>query len=271
MIPGESRHRGGKTIFVEKNRRRTVVGSGTLANAGVEVAPTVVKFPMCDAAVRKIEVGQWDLADAILAECADPGEVGVRNGSQAKMEEMREEIAKNCGVDLSSVRIRKLRKVASVFPPERRRPGVTMEGHLEAGNPAALDALIASMRPGATLTREYIRQQKHPERKGEQVQLKAERRHQTDAQRVALQRICRQLEVEKDEREQRYIDVCRKLGQAPEAFSPPLAPADEQCPNVTEDLAQGLRRLLLSRGFDPAAGNIMRAIADFVNAVVAPA
>ena len=101
-----------------------------------------IKFPRCDAAVRKTVGGEWDLADAILAECSETGEDGVRNGSYAKMEAMREEIATNHGVELSFERIRKLRKVASAFPPGRRRPAVSLEGHLEAGTPEALDAFI---------------------------------------------------------------------------------------------------------------------------------
>ena len=91
--------------------------------------------------------GEWDLADAIVAECSETGDDGVRNGSQAKMEAMREEIAKNHGVELSFERIRKLRKVASAFPPGRRRPGVSLEGHLEAGTPDALDD-VDQERPG---------------------------------------------------------------------------------------------------------------------------
>ena len=38
-----------------------------------------IKFPLCDAAVRKIDGGDWDLADAIVAECSETGDDGVRN------------------------------------------------------------------------------------------------------------------------------------------------------------------------------------------------
>ena len=128
----------------------------------------------------------------------------MRNGSYAKMEAMREEIATNHGVDLSFERIRKLRKVASAFPPGRRRPGVSLEGHLEAGTPEALDEFIKSAPNGTALTREYIRQLKHPTEKAEQEQQKAERRHQVEDQRTALQNLCRQLRRrEKEQRERR--------------------------------------------------------------------
>ena len=83
-----------------------------------------IKFPRCDAAVQKIESGGWDLADAIVAECSETGDDGVRNESYALMNAMRDEIAKNRGVELSFERIRKLRKAASAFPPGRRRPGL---------------------------------------------------------------------------------------------------------------------------------------------------
>ena len=112
-----------------------------------------LRFPLCDAAVRKIDSGDWDLADAIVAECSETGDDGVRNESYASMKAMRDEIAKNRGVELSFERIRKLRKVASAFPAGRRRPAVPLEIHLEAGTPEALDALISSAPNGATLSR----------------------------------------------------------------------------------------------------------------------
>ena len=36
-----------------------------------------VKFPLCDAAARKMEGGEWELADAIVAECSETGDDGV--------------------------------------------------------------------------------------------------------------------------------------------------------------------------------------------------
>ena len=66
-----------------------------------------IKFPLCDAAVRKRVGSEWELADAILAECCETGKDGVRNESYAKMEAMRQEIAANHGVELSFERIRK--------------------------------------------------------------------------------------------------------------------------------------------------------------------
>ena len=161
-----------------------------------------IEFPLCDAAVQKIEGGGWDLADAIVAECSETGDDGVKNESYALMNAMRDEIAKNRGVELAFERIRKLRKAASAFPPGRRRPGaVSLEGHLEAGTPDVLDELINSAPSSATLTRNYIRQLKHSSEKAEQDQQKAERRQQKEDQRTALQNICRQLERAMEERE----------------------------------------------------------------------
>ena len=48
-----------------------------------------IKFPLCDAAVQKIDSGDWDLADAIVAECSETGDDGVRNESYAMMKAMR--------------------------------------------------------------------------------------------------------------------------------------------------------------------------------------
>ena len=227
-----------------------------------------VEFPLCDAAVRKIDSGDWDLADAIVAECSETGDDGVRNESYPKMEGMRQEIAANHGVHLSFERIRKLRKVASAFPPGRRRPAVSLEGHLEAGTPEALDAFIKSA-AGTPLTCSYIRQLKRPTERVEQDQQKAERRHQKEDQRTALQNICRQLERATEEREQRYVALCRSVGKEPEPFSPPLSPQNEPSLTVAEDLEQALRVLLTVRGFDLKVDNIKRAIEEFVRAVLA--
>lgn len=234
-----------------------------------KVAAAVVKFPRCDAAVRKMEGDEWELADAILAECSEPGEDGVRNGSQAKMEAMREEIAKTHGVDLSFERIRKLRKVASAFPPGRRRPAVSLEGHLEAGTLEVLDGFIKSAPEGTALTREYIRRLKYPDEKAEQDRQEDERHHQVEDHRAALQNLCRQLEREVEQREQRYTDLCRSIGKEPEPFPPPLSQKEEPSRTVVEGLEQGLRVLLMSRGFDPTADIQKQAIQAFMRAVLA--
>jgi hypothetical protein len=211
-------------VVADNSRER---GTNARRNKGTNskqiAGGTVVKFPRCDAAVRNREGGEWALADAVVAECSEPGMDGVKNESYAKMEAMREEIAKNHGVDLSFERIRKLRKVASAFPPGRRRPAVSLEAHLEAGTPDALDALIKSAPKGIALTRDSIRRLKHPDEKVEQDQQKAERRHQVEDQRKALQNLCRQLEQENEQLRLRNTDLCRTNGKEPEPFPPPLA------------------------------------------------
>lgn len=196
-----------KPVIVEKIKRRRPVEANTQGAVPQPANCSEVRFPRCDAAVRKTEGGEWELADAIVAECSETGEDGVRNGSQAKIEAMREEIAKNHGVELSLERMRKLRKVASNFPPGRRRLAVSIESHLEAGTPDALDALIKSVPKGTALTRANIRKLKHPNEKAEQSTQKEERRHQIEDHRKSLQDLCRQLEQEKEERSS-GIPIC---------------------------------------------------------------
>jgi hypothetical protein len=119
----------GKPVTMYKVKPRPVsqtAAASTQATVKQAANSNGVKFPLCDAAVRKIDGGDWDLADAILAECSDTGNDGVRNESYALMNAMRDEIVKNRGVELSFERIRKLRKAASAFPPGRRRPGVSL-------------------------------------------------------------------------------------------------------------------------------------------------
>ena len=237
-----------------------------------------LQFPLCDAAVQKIDSGDWDLADAILAECSETGDAGVRNELHALMKAMRDEIAKNRGVALSFERVRKLRKVASAFPAGRRRPGVSLEAHLEAGTPDALDAFISDAPSGTSLTRNYIRGLKHPDEKAEQDQQKTERRRQIVDQRTALQKLCREQEMkadklmrEKEELEQRYTTVCRSLGKEPEPISPALVPEGEPPLTVAEDLERAIAILLIARGFDPKADQLKRAIGDLVKAALVQA
>ena len=250
------------------------VSVSSMKNDGV----AEVKFPRCDAAVLKRNGSEWDLADAILAECSETGDDGVRNELHALMKAMRAEIAKNRGFELSFERIRKLRKVASAFPPGRRRPAVSLEGHLEAGTPEALDGFINSAPPGAILTRNYIRGLKHPDEKAEQDQQKTERRRQIVDQRIALQKLCREQEMkadklmrEKEELEQRYTTVCRSLGKELEPISPALVPEGEPPLTVAEDLERAVAILLIARGFDPKADQLKTAIGDLVKAALVQA
>ena len=71
---------------MEKVKRRPVSqtpAASTRAAVQQSASSNVVKFPLCDAAVQKIEGGDWDLADAIVAECSETGDDGVRNALYA--------------------------------------------------------------------------------------------------------------------------------------------------------------------------------------------
>jgi hypothetical protein len=272
-LNAEAKRARRKPIILGHVKRRPgprTLGASTQASMP-QAAVAEVKFPLCDAAVRKIEGGEWELADAIVAECSETGDNGVRNESYAQMEAMRQEIATNHGVDLSFERIRKLRKVASAFPPGRRRPAVSLEGHLEAGTPETLDRLVKAAPAGTTLTRKYIQQQKHPEKKAEQEQQKAERRRQGEEQRLAWLNVCKQLERERDVRDQQYAELCHSAGKEPEPISPPLVPEGEPPRTLAGDLEQAIGMVLIARGFDPKADRIKKAIGDFVSAVLAQA
>ena len=257
---------------VADNSRDPSANASSVSNAAV----AEVNFPLCDAAVRKMNSDEWELAAAIVVECSETGDAGVRNASYAKMEAMQQEIAKNHGVELSVERIRKLRKVASAFPAGRRRPDVSIEGHLEAGTPEALDELAKAAPAGTVLTRDFIRLQKHPDKQTKHNQRKAERQRQEGEQRTALQNLCHQAERDKEQllrekeaRERQYVELCRTTGKEPEPVSPPLAPDDEPSLPAAEKLEQELRLWLAARRFDPTADNIRQAIADFVKAVLA--
>ena len=253
------------------NSREPGVNAYSIKNAAL----AEIKFPLCDAAVRKMNGGEWELADAIVAECSETGDDGVRNESYAKMEAMQQEIAKNHGVELSFERIRKLRKVASAFPPGRRRPAVSLEGHLEAGTPEALDAFINSAPNGTALTRAYIRRQKHPDRESRagpaEGRTPPPKGGSADGFAKHLQADSRQGATRV---KRRRANGSTSTSAAASAKSPNRFP--RRCHQRTSRLSPSPKTLsrlfvllLTARGFDPAADNIKQAIADFVKAVLA--
>ena len=268
----ESKYTRRKVVVIGKVKSRPVSKTPAAAQTAVQspASSAEVKVPLCDAAVRTINGNKWALADAIVVECSETGDDGVRNGSHALMKAMRLEIAANHGEELSLVRIRKLRTAASAFPADRRRPAVSLECHLEAGTPDALDALIASIPTGTRLTRAYIREQMHLEEKAQRDQNNAERHRQREDEGAALRQVCKQLERERDEYAQKYADERRSAGKEPEPVSPPLVPDNETSLIPTEDLERAVAKVLIARGFDPKADYIRKALGEFVKAVMSP-
>jgi hypothetical protein len=240
---------------------------GSPAETGGQQTATapVIEFPLCHAAVGNMERDQWALADAILDECPEPGRNGARTGSYAKMERMQAEIARNHGVKLSFERIRKLRKVASAFPPGRRRPGeASLEAHLQAGTPDELDELIRK-NPGAVLTVSRIRQplEEKARREREAEELRIQTQEKIDALRVLYEQ---QRQNEPLEEASTGIDFSATAKPAPVS---PLAPKTERTPQgVAEGLTEGLRVLVESLGIDPSANNVTQAIQTFVATVI---
>ena len=227
-----------------------------------------VKFPLCDAAVRKLAHDAWELAEAVVAECSEPGPNGVRNASYAKIKAMRKEIAQNHSIDLSFERIRKLRQAAAAFPAGRRRPGVCLDAHLEAGSPEALDDIINRTPAGVAVTRAYVRSLMPREKDEEKEKRQDERHRQVKDHRVALQNLCSQLERERDQRAEQYVELCREVGREPEPFQP-VQPKDSASTSVAEDLDQSLSAVLMTRGFDPTTAEVTAAINCLVEAALA--
>lgn len=238
----------------------------TVHEAGYAVAN--LKFPLCDAAVEKLAQDGWELADAVLEECSQPGPNGVRNASYAKIKAMREEISQNHDIDLSFERIRKLRKVAAAFPAGRRRPGVCLDAHLEAGSPEALDDIINRTPAGVAVTRAYVRSLMPREKDEEKEKRQDEWHRQVKDHRVALQNLCSQLERERDRRAEQYVELCREVGREPEPFQP-VQPKDSASASVAEDLDQSLRAVLMTRGFDPTTAEVKAAINRLVEVALA--
>ena len=152
-LNADAKHTRAKSVIVEKVKRRPMSGPLEASTQAAVSQPANCNGGKVSTLRRRSPEngnGEWELADAILAECSETGRGRGAEWFYAKMEAMRQEIATNHGVELSFERIRKLRKVASAFPPGRRRPAVSLEGHLEAGTPEALDAFINSAPNGTT-------------------------------------------------------------------------------------------------------------------------
>jgi hypothetical protein len=261
--PGTDQHSRGS--HAETNNRETATAIAAATAPGVE-------FPLCHAAVGTIERDQWDLADAILAECSEPGPNGVRTGSNTKIGRMRAEIARDLGVELSFERVRKLRKAASTFPPGRRRPAeASLEAHLEAGTPDELDELIRKT-PGTALTVSRVRQAKSPEEKTQLEKEQEERRTQAREKQDALQDHHDQQHRVSEHIEASSTDLDRCPAAKPTPVSPPAPKREETSRGGAEPLTEDLRALVKSHGIDPGADEVKRAIQTFVAAVTfAPA
>jgi hypothetical protein len=260
----DGEHPGADQLTDRSHAETDSQGTGTAMPAATAAA---VEFPLCHAAVENIKCDTWALADAILAECSEPGPNGVRTGSNAGMEKMRAEIARNHGIELSFERVRKLRKAASTFPAGRRRPGeASLEAHLEAGTPDKLDELIRKT-PGTALTVSCIRQAKSPEEKAQREKEDEERRTQTREKQDALQDHHDQRQRASEHLEESSTGLDRSAAAKPPEVSPP-APKKEETPRGgAEALTEALRVLVKAHGIDPGADKVRRAIQTFVAAV----
>ena len=231
---------------------------GAVANNSPELGVTAcsinnaavakIEFPLCDAAVRKMNSDEWELAAAIVAECSETGDAGVRNESYAKMKAMQQEIAKNHGVELSV-----------------RANSQTPEGRVGFSSRSPATGCFDRRASGSRHARGAGRvHQGRSDRHGSHPRLhsaakapgqerrtgpaKAERQRQKEEQRTALQNLCRQAERDKEQllrekeaRERQYVELCRSIGKEPEPVSPPLAPDDEPSLPTAEKLEQELR------------------------------
>jgi hypothetical protein len=255
--PGTDQHSHGSRAETDSQETATAMPAG---------AATAVEFPLCHAAVANIACGTWVLADAILAECSEPGPNGVRTGSYTRMEKMRVEIARNHGVELSLERVRKLRKAASTFPPGRRRPGeASLEAHLEAGTPDELEELVRKF-PDTALTVARIRQAKSPDEKAQRAKEHEERRTQTREKQDALQDHHDQQHRISEHLEETPTGLDRAAAK-PTPVSPPAPKKEETSRGGAEALTEALRVLVQSHGIDSGADEVRQAIQAFVAAV----
>jgi len=115
------------------------------------------KFPGVLDAIREADQTNWELGDALLAEC------GPHDGERG-LKEAAKELAEHSSAELSVPKLARLRRVAEAFPPNRRYP-LPWKLHEAARSPRFLDLVVRlARRTGQPVTKrliEAIRQEQH--------------------------------------------------------------------------------------------------------------
>jgi len=132
-------------------RRRTMARA---AGQPVPQPEPACAFPKTLAAAMAREGSVWNLGDALIEEVGPPGRNHIKTGSYAKVEAARQFLATQ-GIVYAFTHLIKHRDTAHAFPPDLRRYTFTI--HIEACNPATLDAIVAALPEGETLTAAYTR------------------------------------------------------------------------------------------------------------------
>jgi hypothetical protein len=103
------------------------------------------------AAVRDLDSSNWEIGDALLAECGPPGNNEIlRKASAYLLEEG--------GVEYDVERLSELRRVAYAFPVSERRAEYCWVIHREAGSPEMLAWIIAGTPKGTVIDLRHVKE-----------------------------------------------------------------------------------------------------------------
>jgi hypothetical protein len=106
-------------------------------------------------AMQTLDKARWDLGDALVAECGAPDPTSPGYDGPGKLRAAWHYMRKN-GYECTLEDLSELRRVAYVFRQSTRRLDISWDLHAESGTPEMLQAIIASIPNGASLTKSYI-------------------------------------------------------------------------------------------------------------------
>jgi hypothetical protein len=108
-------------------------------------------FPLTLAAAKDAEKSRWAIGDALIKECGPPGDDHTNNGASAKIAAAAKFLDQN-DLTFSVGYLRRLRRVAFLFPDVRTRSSLSWNAHEAAGTPQILDAILKGLPEGTKLT-----------------------------------------------------------------------------------------------------------------------
>jgi hypothetical protein len=101
-----------------------------------------LEFPKVIKAAQAATNATWALADAVLAAVKKSPSDDTVGLSASCIERMAAEIEKHVGREYGAYRLRQFERVATAFPPSKRRKGASVEICIEAGTPENLTAIL---------------------------------------------------------------------------------------------------------------------------------
>lgn len=134
-------------------------------------------FPRLLAAVQEGERSQWRIGDALIAECPGnekDGEDGVNTGLYRRIEQAAQFLFERGFEQYNTHSLGQMRRLAVVFPKNRRHANLSYGVHQSAGTPDVLDEIVAGSRR-KFFGSEYVRAIRAAQRRAEEEHRAAER------------------------------------------------------------------------------------------------